>query len=165
MIELSADQQALQALARALGREADGKKLRRDLAKELRQALQPAVGEIKAGLMSIGSGGLPADGEPLRPAVARKIKAEARLSGRQTGARVRARRTEAVRGFRHAPKRLNSAKGWRRPVFGTGLWVVQLGKPGYFDDPLERRRGEFRTAVHKAMEDAAARIAASTQRR
>lgn len=164
-VQLSVDQQALQALTRALKAEADGKKLRRELAKNLRQALDPAKGEIVAGLMSVGSGEVQAEGEPLRTAVAKQIKAEARLTGRSTGARMRARRTPDVRGFTHAPKRLNSRKGWRRRIFGTDRWVVQLGKPGYFDDPLERRHGEYRQAVLDAMEDLAKRIAARVKTR
>lgn len=157
-VELSIDQQALQALAKALSAEADGKKLRRDLAKELRGALQPVLGEIRSGLMSLGHGGLPTDGEPLRSAAGKRIVAEARLTGRSTGARVRAKRTEATRNFRHAPKRLNSDKGWRRRVFGSDHWVVQVGKPGFFDDPIKDRKAELRAAVLKAMNDAAGRI-------
>lgn len=157
-VELSTDQQALQALAKALGKEADGKQLRRDLAKGLREALQPTISEIRSGLMSLGHGGLPTEGEPLRAAVNKKIVAEARLSGKATGARIRAKRTEGIRGFRHAPKRLNADKGWRRRVFGTNHWVVQLGKPGFFDDPLKDRRAETRAAVLKVMNEAAARI-------
>lgn len=158
-VELTIEQRALLELGRALKAEADGKALRRDLIREMKKPLAPAVAEIKAGVMSIGAGGLPpGEGEPLRPAVARRIRSEAKLSGRAVGVRVRARRTENVRGFRHAPKRLNSPKGWRHPVYGTDRWVTQLGKPNYFDDPLKRRHGEFRRAVLEAMEDTARRI-------
>lgn len=158
-VQLTIEQRALLELGRALKREADGKQLRRDLIRELKKPLAPAVAEIKAGVMSVGSGGLPpADGEPLRPAVTRRIRAEVKLSGHAVGVRVRARRTEAVRGFRNAPKRLNSPKGWRHPVYGTDRWVVQIGKPHYFDEPLESRRGEFRSAVLQAMDDTARRL-------
>ncbi|GIH69440.1 hypothetical protein [Sphaerimonospora thailandensis] len=164
MIELSADQEALQALGRALKQEADGKALRRDLLKELKKPLAPAIAEIKSGLMSIGSGGLPSEGEPLRASVGRKIRAEAKLSGFGTGVRVKARRTPAVRGFANAPKRLNSRKGWRHRVYGRDVWVQQVGKPGYFDDPLRGRKAQFRTAVLQAMNDMAARIAANAKK-
>jgi hypothetical protein len=158
-VELSIEQRALLELGRALKREADGKELRRDLIRELKKPLAPAVAEIKSGVMAIGAGGLPpGEGEPLRPAVVRRIRAEVKLSGKAIGVRVRARKTEAVRGFRHAPKRLNSPKGWRHPVHGSDRWVVQFGNPGYFDEPLEGRRGEFRHAVLEAMEATARRI-------
>lgn len=159
-VELTIEQRALLELGRALRREADGKELRRDLIRELKKPLAPAVAEIKSGVMAIGAGGLPpGEGEPLRSAVVRRIRAEVKLSGKAIGVRVRARRTEAVRGFRNAPKRLNSPKGWRHPVHGdTGRWVVQFGNPNYFDRPLEGRRAEFRSAVLEAMEATARRI-------
>lgn len=158
-VELTIEQRALLELGRALKRESDGKELRRDLIRELKKPLAPAVAEIKSGVMAIGAGGLPpGEGEPLRTAVVRRIRAEVKLSGKAIGVRVRARRTESVRGFRHAPKRLNAAKGWRRPVFGTDRWVVQFGNPGYFDRPLEGRKPEFRAAVLQTMEATARRI-------
>lgn len=158
-VQLTIEHRALQELGRALKAEADGKQLRRDLIRELKKPLAPAVAEIKAGVMAVGAGGLPpAEGEPLRPAVKRRIRSEVKLSGHATGVRVRARKTEAVRGFRNAPKRLNSPKGWRHPVFGTDRWVTQMGNPGYFDEPLKRRRREFRTATLRTMEATARRI-------
>lgn len=159
-VHISIEHRALQELGRALKRESDGKQLRRDLIRELKKPLAPAVAEIKAGVMAIGSGGLPpGEGEPLRPAVTRRIRAEVKLSGYATGVRVRARKTEAVRQFRNAPKRLNSPKGWRHMVYGNrDRWVVQLGNPNYFDEPLEKRRREFRTAVLRVMEATARRI-------
>lgn len=158
MIELSADTQALQALAKKLGAEADGKKLRRDLAKEMRGALAPAVAEAKSGILSMSSGGLPHDGPPLRAAIARQIRAEARLSGRATGARVRAKKKSLPREFKNAPKRTNSRKGWRRRIYGRDVWVQQKGEPGWFDDPMKRHRREYRAAVLSAMNSAAKRI-------
>ncbi|MGI5293272.1 hypothetical protein ACQEVF_59545 [Nonomuraea polychroma] len=159
-VQLTIEQRALLELGRALKREADGRELRRDLIRELKKPLAPAVAEIKSGVMAIGAGGLPpGEGEPLRPAVVRRIRAEVKLSGRAIGVRVRARKTEAVRGFRNAPKRLNSPKGWRHPTHGhTDRWVVQFGNPEYFDRPLEGRRSEFRGAVLEAMEATARRI-------
>ena len=155
---LTIEQRALVALGRALRAEADGKQLRRDLIKELKKPLAPAVSEIKAGVMAMPASGIPSAGESLRRAVARRIKSEAKLSGRAVGVRVRARRTPAVRGFANAPKRLNSPKGWRHPVFGRDQWVSQLGKPHYFDEPLQGRRQEFRRAVIRAMDQAARRL-------
>lgn len=158
MIELSADQEALQALGRALAREADGKKLRRDLAKELRQTLEPAKQEIRAGLMGMATAGIPAVGPPLRTTVLSKLKAETRLTGRSTGARLRIRKKGMPRGFANAPKRLNSKSGWRHRVFGSDVWVEQRGEPDYFDRPTTQHKAEYRAAVLAAMNAAARRI-------
>lgn len=157
-VELSVDQQALQSLARALSAEADGKKLRRELAKKLREALEPAKQDIRAELMGMGvrRHGNP----PLRTNVLKNMKAQARLSGRRTGARISIKKTPDIRGFANAPKRLNRKKGWRHPVFGDREhWVAQIGKPEYFDRPLHENRDQYRKAVLAAMEEMAQRIA------
>ncbi|MET9301785.1 hypothetical protein ABZX66_20925 [Micromonospora aurantiaca] len=158
MIELSADSQALQALAKRLSQEADGKKLRRDLAKEIRQALEPAKQEIRAGLMGMSTAGIPVEGAPLRTTVLKQLKAEARLTGRSTGARLRIRKKGMPRGFDNAPKRLNRKKGWRHRVYGRDVWVQQIGAPDYFDRPTRQHRAQYRAAVLKAMNDTARRI-------
>lgn len=158
-VELTIDQQALQALNRALKSEADGKKLRRDLGKNIRQALEPAKAAVRSELMGMGTSGLPVAGPPLRATVLGNLKAEARFSGRATGARLRIRKKGMPRGFANAPKRLNQKRGWRHKVFGRDVWVTQVGKPDYFHRPLRHRKDEFRAAVLQAMEDMAQRIA------
>lgn len=163
MIEMEVDAEALRALGRALKSEADGKELRKDLIKNLKKPLVPAVQKIKSSILAMPSSGGSA-GESLRRGVAKRIRAEAKLSGRNAGVRVRARKTPTVRGFRDAPKRLNSRKGWRHPVFGNrNLWVTQIGRPGFFDDPLNERKPELRRAVLEAMEDTARRIASKAR--
>lgn len=161
---MNVDAEALVALGRALKQEADGKAMRRELIRELKKPLASAVAEIRSGLMSISSGGLPGDGVPLRAAVAKRIVSQVKLSGFAAGVRVRARKTSAVRGFTNAAKRLNSPKGWRRRVYGSNRWVVQHGRAHYFDDPLDGRREEFRRGVLEAMEATAARIAGNAKR-
>lgn len=158
-MELSTDQRAIQAVARALKDEADGKKLRRQLAREMRDALKPAVAGAKAGVLGMASGGLDQASPGLRPAIARGIQAQARLTGRSTGAKVRARQVK-VRGFKQAPRRTNREGGWRHRVFGRDVWVHQTGRPGWFDDEMKQHVGEYRDAVLKAVEDMARRIAA-----
>ena len=158
-VELSVDQQALQAVARALSAEADGKKFRRELAKNIRQALEPAKAAVSSKLMGMSSAGLPVKGPPLRATVLKGLKAEARLTGRSTGARLRIRKKGMPRGFANAPKRLNSKKGWRHKVFGREVWVRQIGEPEYFDRPLREGKDEYKAAVLQAMNDMAERIA------
>lgn len=158
MLELSVDQQALAALGRALAAEADGKALRRELAANLRKAVEPAKQAAVGELMSMATGGMAHGEEPLRVAVARQVKAEARLSGRSTGVRLKAMKKRMPREFHNAPKRLNSVKGWRHQVFGRDVYVEQTGKPGWFDDPIAQDKDEYRQAVLDAMESMAQRI-------
>jgi hypothetical protein len=149
----------LRDVGTALKYEEDGARLRRALTKELRTAVAPAVAEAKGRVMAMGTAGLPHAGEPLRAAVARRVTAQARLTGRSAGVRVRASKKGMPRGFANAPKRLNAAGGWRHPVFGDAdRWVDQTGAPGWFDDPLRARRAEYRQAVERAVKDMADRI-------
>lgn len=159
MIGLELDASVMQRVGKALGAEADGKKLRRDLAKELRTAIDPLVTELKGAAQAIPSQGLPhTEGGPLGQAIARQIKPEARLSGRSTGVRVKARKKGMPRGFANAPKRTNRTKGWRHQLWGRDVWVQQEGKPGWFDDTTKGKARVYQAACMKAMNDALARI-------
>jgi hypothetical protein len=149
----------LRDIGTALKYEEDGMRLRRQLSKELREAVAPAVTDAKGRLMAMGSAGLAREGEPLRKAVTSRIKVQARLTGRSAGVRVRVGTGGMPRGFGQAPKRLNRDAGWRHPVFGnTEKWVSQRGAPGWFDDPMHERQAEFRAAVERAVKGMADRI-------
>jgi hypothetical protein len=137
--------------------EADGKVLRRELRRDIKEALAPAVEAAKTSILSMSTGGLPHDGDSLRRAVAAGISTQIRMGGRASGAYIRARKI-TLRGFRNAPKRLNSPKGWRHPTFVAEVWVTQMGKPNWFDQPLREHQGEYREAVLKAMDNMWARI-------
>lgn len=160
----------LRDISTALRTEQDGVKLGRDLARRLRQAVEPAVTEAKGRVLAMDSGGLRRDGGSLRAAVAAKVGAQALLSGKRAGVRVRARKSGMPRGFANAPKRLNSDKGWRHPVppprLARGVegpqrppvWVRQVGAPNWFDDPMQARVGEYQAAIRQAVQDMADRI-------
>lgn len=161
MIRVEVKSHDLAQLGRAIRAEVDGTKLARGLTKEIRQALRPAVEEAKSAILSMPvAGGIESvGGEPLRATIARNIKAEARLSGKKAGARVRVRKRNMPRGFENAPMRTNRRKGWRHPVFGNvDVWVHQEGKPDWFDDAMRHHHGELRRAVVRAMADSARRI-------
>lgn len=158
-LQVTVDASELKHFGQLLQKAADPKKLRRELAKDLRKALQPAVGTAKAAI----TGGLThtshANPSPaLGPSIARNIKAEVRLSGRSTGARVKVKKTRNVRGFVNAPKLTNRDK-WRRPVWGDREdWVDQVGKPDWFDDSMHQYEAKYRAAIMAALEDWARRI-------
>lgn len=163
-VALSVEQQGLQALGRALKDEADGKQLRKELSKKLREALEPIKEEARSNLMGIASAGL-SQGAPLRSAVASQMKAEARLSGRNTGARLKVRRKGMPRGFHNAPKALNNPQGWRHRVYGRDVWTQQVALPSeWFDRATRAHRDDAAEAAMEAVEDMAQRIATRTKR-
>jgi hypothetical protein len=170
MIEISVEQSQLTALTARLAHEADGKRLRLELAANLRAAVAPAVSEIKAGAQNIKRGSSSAKRSTKKhpvaesdisigAAIARGTSARTRLSGRMAGVSVRIGKSGMPRGFRNAPKRFNAPK-FRHPVYGNReVWVSQVGAPGFFDIPLYRGRPVYRAACVKAMDDMSRRIA------
>lgn len=159
-VEVEVTRDGLDALVRAIKAEADGKELRKELARNLRDVLKPAAQDAKNSIMGMSSAGL-SSAPALRSSIAKKIRPEVKLGGRWTGASVKARRTPNVRGFTNAPKRTQRARGWRTPNWGKREqpWRVQMGKPGWFDNPMRGRAGPAKRAALDAMEAMAARIA------
>lgn len=165
---LTWDQRSLERLRIAMAREHDGKRLKRELARNLRLAVEPALRDIKAGAREIHrSSARPTLREKyitagvvssLGDAIAAAVRTEVRMTGKYIGVRVKAKTTPQTRGFKQGPRRIN-AKRFRHRVFGTDVWVEQIGKPGFFDDPLRRGRREYREACRKAMHDMAERLA------
>jgi len=149
----------LEDIGTALRYEQDGTRIRRQIAAELRKAVEPAVADAKARISAMHSTGLAHAGDPLNTAIARKVKAQVRFSGKQSGVRVRVATTPDVRGFKNAPRRTNRAKGWRHPVFGDReRWVHQEGPIGWFDDAMHAHPDQYVAAVRRVIEDAARRI-------
>lgn len=156
-IDVEPDQESFNRVIRALRREEDGSKLSRDLVANLKAVMEPAAAEARSNVMAIQSGGLPHAGEPLRSVVAAGVHTYVR-TGKNPVVGLEAKKTGLPRNFANAPKRLNSRKGWRHPVFGTGRWVTQRGDPDWFDRPIDQRRDEYRRAVEKALQSVADRI-------
>ncbi|MER5882719.1 hypothetical protein ABT160_02705 [Streptomyces sp. NPDC001941] len=157
--ELRCTHEGLDSLVRAIRAEADGKELRKELAKNMREALKPGAADAKSSIMAMASSGLGAR-PGLRTSIARKIRPEVKLGGRWTGARVKAFKTKNIRRFPNAPKRVNRRSGgWRTLTYGHEPWRTQEGKRGWFDEAFENATTTYRQAVLDAMEDMARRIA------
>jgi hypothetical protein len=156
-LELTA--QNLRAISNALKAEEDGKQLRKELTKGMREALKPGAVRAKSSIMSMAST-TPHDGPALKSAIARKIRPEVRITGRFPGAKIKAFKTKNLRGFPNAPKRTNRASGWRHPVYGNReIWVQQNGKVKWFDHAFEGQQDHYRRAVQFALADMVNRIA------
>ncbi|WP_326677698.1 hypothetical protein [Streptomyces sp. NBC_01237] len=158
--DLQVTAEGLDSLVRAIRREEDGKALRKDLAKNMRDALRPGAALAKSGIMAMPSAGT-GMGAGLRAGIAKKIRPEVKLGGRWTGARVKAFKTPGLRGFANAPKRTNRRSGgWRTLTYGREPWRTQTGKRLWFDEPFQNDSAAYMAAVHEAMEDMARRLAA-----
>jgi hypothetical protein len=159
-------------LAIAIKYEQDGAVMRRDLLRNLRAAVKPAVEEAKASIMALPVGGLRqhSDGKwhlgtkkqpggSIRSAIRKQVTTEISLSPRSAKVKVKVRKRNMPRNFKNAPKAFQLAGGWRHPVFDQDRWVAQIGKPGWFDVPLRSHRARYKAAVEAAMRQTADRIA------
>ena len=160
-IEMSVSAEGIRALGRALAAEEDGKALRKELAANMRAALNPAAERAKTGIMSMRSEGHTA-GPGLRTAIAKKIRPEVKLGGRWTGARVKAKKTPGLRGFANAPKRTQRPGGFRTKDW-NGNWRTQIGKFDWYDRAMAGRDAVYKQAVLDAMEAMARRVAERNQ--
>lgn len=162
MIELSSDQQALKDLGRAVAAEADGKTLKRELAKRLRGIMDPLKSEVVRRLMATGGGGHP--GQSMRQAVAKQVRAGVRFSGRNTGVNLVQRARGMPREFPYAGRAMNRDEGWKPRTLG-GATAQQYATPaGWFDEPTKDTRADAQRQVKAAMDDMARRLAARAQR-
>ena len=151
--------QNLRQISRALRAEEDGKELRKELTRNMREALKPGAAQAKSAIMSMAST-TPHDGPALKTAIARKIRPEVRITGRFPGAKIKAFKTKNLRGFPNAPKRTNRSSGWRHPVYGNReVWVQQHGKNGWFDRAFEGQDAHYKRQVQFALAAMVNRIA------
>jgi len=92
-------------------------------------------------------------GYGLRNAVSRGIVSKVTYSGYKVGARISVSSAQLPQSQRRLPRRLNSRRGWRHPVWGNrDRWVQQHGEP-YFDNPINRHRDEVRREVYAAVNE------------
>jgi hypothetical protein len=162
-LNLQLTPQNLRNISRALRAEEDGKELRKELTRNMREALKPGATQAKSNIMSMASA-TPHGGPALKSSIARKIRPEARITGRFPGAKIKAFKTPNVRGFANAAKRTNRASGWRHPVYGNReVWIQQTGKVKWFDHAFEGRRNAYEHAVKSALADMVNRIASRSR--
>lgn len=159
LIAVEVTAEGLERLGQALKAEADGKELRKELAKNLREALKPAAVQAKSGIMAMSSAGL-GTSPGLRSSIAKKIRPEVKLGGMWTGARVKAKKTPGLRGFANAPKRTNRRSGgWRTLTYGHEPWRTQIGRHQWFDRAMDGYQDRYKEAIREAMQAMADRIA------
>lgn len=142
----------LAALARRLKEQGQsGKLMRRDLLREIRKEARPAADDAKA---SIQRWSTPPEDRGLRQKIAAGIRVRTRLTGKRVGVRITVSKVDGT----NLPRRINKGY-WRHPVFGTDRWVVQSGKPGWFDSAIQAHARQVRRGVQRAMKRTAERIA------
>ncbi len=168
-IQLSLEQGDLAKLSAILKVAENGAQLRADLLTELRAVISPAADEAKSNIRGLTpsprakhtkKGIAGGDATSLTDAIARGVTTQVRLTssaGKAVGVSVKAKKTGMPRNFVNAPKRFNAAK-FRHRVWGREVWVDQVGRPQWFDGPMQSHKAEYRAACIAAMQRMAQRI-------
>lgn len=155
-VRLTVEQQDMQQVIASIKAEADGRKLRRELGKELRAIAEPALEEARHAILAMPS--QDARFGDMRQSIAQATKIRITTVGRNTGVSIAAPAGKYPRGFKQAPRRFNAPK-FRHKIFGHEIWVDQVGAPGWFDQ-VRKHGPEYRKAVVKSLDRMAERIAA-----
>lgn len=120
----------LAAISRQLRSFGDGKKLRSQFTKELRQAAKPAVPAVRTAIAAIPSKGR---GSGLRKRLSRATRLRVRMSGRDAGVNIIVDGRKMPDGERALPAYMEGTKTpWRHPVRGTDRWVTQAPHPHFY---------------------------------
>lgn len=156
------------------------KDLRENLLKQIRTAARPLVDDARVRVLAIqshtdasghaginsgvvartahaGSRGGAARDHGLRATIARAIQLKVRTTGNTPGVSIRVDTTKLPADQRKLPRALDSAKGWRHPVFGHDTWVTQHGQP-WWTPTFEHRADEVRARIIVAMRETAAKV-------
>lgn len=140
--------------------------LRKLMNKEIRAQTKPVVADLRRAVQSIDSR-VKSDGagaqarrlhrkgrgraHGLRASIARAIQVKIRISGFRTGVSIRVDGTKLPASQRTLPKKLDSPRGWRHPVFGGPAWVQQYGKP-WWRPTIEPSIPRVRNGIHEAVD-------------
>lgn len=155
---------AMSHLARAMRAEGVSKKIKRDTSKKLRTLMRPMVDKRRAAIMRLPSSGL-AQGESMRSAIAKKIVASTRWSGKSGGVSIIQRARGMPRQFQMAGRAFNRAEGWN-PQNLAGETVHQQMTPiEWFDSQADAREArEVRHQIIAALDETAGSLADEIRR-
>lgn len=128
-------------------------KLGTDLRRTIRQAAQPVLADMRSALADAPAKKDYGVRAGIAAGIAVRVDTPKKGSG---GVRITASSAKLPEN-RRAMLRLMNKKSWRHPVFGTGKWVQQSGRP-YFGAVITAHTEQFARAVEEALSAAAESI-------
>jgi|SRR5215216_3460646 len=127
----------LKAVNKALKQLEDGKEIRKQLSRELREIARPLVPRVRQAWLSAPSTQGPGRGQPdLRVLLAKATRAEVRLTGKSAGVTIRTDGRRMPSGMKALPGYAEGIRRrrWRHPVYGNrNTWVQQQPFPRFYD--------------------------------
>ncbi len=143
----------MKALAARL-READPA-LKRALRRNMRDIAAPTVARVQASILSMPSH----HAGQFRAHIAATVTSSVGITrnGVQISILSRGAKMGPGQGEDTLPKHVDSRRGWAHPVFARRgrerVWVRQMGKPGWFEDPIGRSGPAVQRACQQAMDE------------
>lgn len=158
--------QRLAELARELRRFDDGKELRKELRRELKETGKRIVQAEKSAVRALPSKGQSARAgrRSLRGDIAKATALRIRTSGKRAGVAVWVNPKRMGPGRANLPGYLEGVRPfnrWRHPVHGTDTWVTQRSRP-WFYRTASRYEGDAQEAAARAIDAVARRIESRT---
>jgi hypothetical protein len=124
--------------------------LKRELRRNFKVAAEPVIGDVQQSILLMPSHH---DGT-LRAQIARTVTVSTSLTSGGVAVRVSSLGSRMPPGKESLPFHADSAKGWRRPVFGhEDRWVRQYGKPEWFERPVADNAREFAAAAQRSVDE------------
>jgi hypothetical protein len=151
-VEIKLDPNDIRAFLAALKRLEP--KLATALRRNLRQAGDVAIGEMRSAIMELAA----TRDYGVRRAIAAGIKTQVMTSQRSNGVRISA--SGGSLGERRAMLKALNSTTFRHPLFGDrDHWYEQQGRP-YFGAVLKRHQSQMLDAIMKALEEASKAVQA-----
>jgi hypothetical protein len=153
---------AMNHLARVFAKAENGKQLKRELSKRLREILKPLVDQRRAAVLALPSKGHA--GPSMRQAIARQTRAATRWRGKNTGVSVIQRARSMPRSFNMAGRAFNREMGWTPTTLGGIKEHQQMRPANWFDGKVKEDRPLARRQIEKAIGDASDKMADEIRR-
>jgi len=163
----------LKRLAADLRRVGDGRALRRQLTRGIRDAVKPAVPAVRAAYLATPTGGARGGRRRtlttkkrtrtvrmgLRRSLARAVTVQVRTTGRQAGVTIRVAGKKMPDGMGRLPKLWEgNAPRWRHPLFGDREWWYQQPAKPTFNRVVPMFAPQVRAAIQRVAADVVAQM-------
>jgi hypothetical protein len=142
-------------------READPR-LKNELRRNFRKEADPVVRKVQASIlaMPVTRGGSPPGRVPLREAIARTVTSSVRITAKGVQVDIVSLGSRMPQGEGNMAAHVNARRGWGHPVFGRHTmprqdwtWRRQIGKPGWFTNPVSNSARDFQDGAQAAMDE------------
>lgn len=162
MIEVDTDlKEKMLKLKKAMAEAEDGKRIKREVAKELRGLMNPLVARQRAKVLRLPSKG--GHSQSMRQAIAKQTKAATRWGGNNIGVSVIQRARSMPRNFQMAGRVFNREEGWHPQTLGGESLHQEVRPAQWFDSETGGVRAEAAHKMHAALDRAADKIASSAR--